>query len=250
MSAIVIQCSRGWQPAHQGVIPGQVGHPFLIRRKLADRGRNAWVRTVMSDQSLAATVGLKGGLIPRGASAPGDRPVARHRCGYRVILRESPLFLTRIIFKVPRRPLILIIGPAGVSWRVLSRTSRFCCARCQSMINTPLSRDADAERAARSRGNLTSSGAGGNKPTRNVLCPSCRARTSTRDMKVKVGSGAHCPGLPTVDYSTTSPGGIPAPHQIYHGLACIRRGELGWVCSAVDLHAGVRVSVSVLVRGW
>ncbi len=125
MSAIVIQCSRGWQPAHQGVIPGQVGHPFLIRRKLADRGRNAWVRTVMSDQSLAATVGLKGGLIPRGASAPGDRPVARHRCGYRVILRESPLFLTRIIFKVPRRPLILIIGPAGVSWQVLSGTSRF-----------------------------------------------------------------------------------------------------------------------------
>ena len=64
----------------------------------------------------------------------------------------------------------------------------------------------------------------------------------------KVGSGAHCPGLPTVDYSTTSPGGIPAPHQIYHGLACIRRGELGSVCSAVDLHAGVRVSVRV--RGW
>lgn len=93
MSAIVIQCSRGWQPAHQGVIPGQVGHPFLIIRKLADRGRNARVRTVMSDQSLAATVGLQGGLIPRGASAPGDRPVARHRCGYRVILRESPLFL-------------------------------------------------------------------------------------------------------------------------------------------------------------
>ena len=65
-----------------------------------------------------------------------------------------------------------------------------------------------------------------------------------------MGSGTHCPGLPTVDYSTTSPGGIPAPHQIYHGLACIRRGELGSVCSAVDLHAGVRVSVSVSVRGW
>ena len=65
-----------------------------------------------------------------------------------------------------------------------------------------------------------------------------------------MGSGAHCPGLPTVDYSTTSPGGIPAPHQIYHGLACIRRGELGSVCSAVDLHAGVRVSVSVSVRAW
>ena len=116
------------------------------------------------------------------------------------------------------------------------------------MINTPLSRDADAERAARSRGNLTSSGAGGNTPTRNVLCPSCRARTSTREMKGKVGSGAHCPGLPTVDYSTTSPGGIPTPRQIYHGLACIRRGELGSVCSAVSLHAGVRVSVRV--RGW
>ena len=125
MSAIVIRCSRGWQPAHQGVIPGQVGHPFLIIRKLADRGRNARVRTVMSDQSLAATVGLQGGLIPRGASAPGDRPVARHRCGYRVILRESPLCLTRIVFKVPRCLLLLIIGPAGVSWRVLSRTSRF-----------------------------------------------------------------------------------------------------------------------------
>ena len=106
------------------------------------------------------------------------------------------------------------------------------------MINTPLSRDADAERAARSRGNLTSSGAGGNTPTRNVLYPSCRARTSTREMKGKVGSGAHCPGLPTVDYSTTSPGGIPTPHQIYHGLACIRRGELGSVCSAMGLHAG------------
>ena len=75
------------------------------------------------------------------------------------------------------------------------------------MINTPLSRDAGAERAARSGGNLTSSGAGGNRPTRNVLCPSCRARTSTREMKGKMGSGAHCPGLPTVDYSTTSPGG-------------------------------------------
>ena len=75
------------------------------------------------------------------------------------------------------------------------------------MINTPLSRDADAEWAARSRGNLTSSGAGGNTPTRNVLYPFCRARTSTREMKGKVGSGAHCPGLPTVDYSTTSPGG-------------------------------------------
>ena len=116
------------------------------------------------------------------------------------------------------------------------------------MINTPLSRDADAEWAARSRGDLTSSGAGVNTPTRNVLYPFCRARTSTREMKGKMGSGAHCPGLPTVDYSTTSPGGIPAPHQIYHGLACIRRGELGSVCSAVDLHAGVRVSVSV--RGW
>jgi len=155
-----------------------------------------------------------------------------------VILRESPLFLTRIIIKVPRCPLPLIIGPAGVSWRVLSRTSRFGCARCQGMINSPLSRDADAERAARSRGNLTSSGAGGNTPARNVLYPSCRARTPTREMKGKVGSGAHCPGLPTVDYSTTSPGGIPAPHQIYHGLACIRRGELGSVCSAVSLHAG------------
>lgn len=44
--------------AHLGVIPGQVGHPFLIMRKLADRGRNARVRTVMSGQSLAATVGL------------------------------------------------------------------------------------------------------------------------------------------------------------------------------------------------
>ena len=108
------------------------------------------------------------------------------------------------------------------------------------MINAPLSRDADAEWAARSRGNLTSSGAGGNTPTRHVLYPFCRARTSTLEMKGKVGSGAHCPGLPTVDYSTTSPGGIPAPHQIYHGLACIRRGELGSVCSAVDLHAGVR----------
>ena len=58
MFAIVIRCSRGWQPAHLGVIPGQVGHPFLIMRKLADRGRNARVRTVMFDQSLAATVGL------------------------------------------------------------------------------------------------------------------------------------------------------------------------------------------------
>ena len=58
ISPVVIRCSRGWQPAHQGVIPGQVGHPFLIMRKLADRGRNARVRTVMSDQSLAATVGL------------------------------------------------------------------------------------------------------------------------------------------------------------------------------------------------
>lgn len=163
-----------------------------------------------------------------------------------MILRESPLFLTRIIIKVPRCPFPLIIGPAGVSWRVLSRTSRFGCARCQGMINTPLSRDADAERAARSRGNLTSSGAGGNTPARNVLYPSCRARTPTREMKGKVGSGAHCPGLPTVDYSTTSPGGIPAPHQIYHGLACIRRGELGSVCSAVGLHAGM----SVRVRGW
>lgn len=141
-------------------------------------------------------------------------------------------------FKVPRCPLLPIIGPAGVSWQVLSGASRFGCARCQGMINTPLSRDADAERAARSRGNLTSSGAGGNTPARNVLYPSCRARTPTREMKGKVGSGAHCPGLPTVDYSTTSPGGIPAPHQIYHGLACIRRGELGSVCSAVSLHAG------------
>ena len=79
------------------------------------------------------------------------------------------------------------------------------------MINTPLSCDADAEWAARSRGNLTSSGAGGNTPTRNVLYPFCRARTSTREMEGKVGSGVHCPGLPTVDYSTTSPGGIPTP---------------------------------------
>lgn len=61
ISAIVISCSRGWQPAHQGVIPGQVGHPFLIIRKLADRGRNAWVRTVMSDQSLAVTGGYREG---------------------------------------------------------------------------------------------------------------------------------------------------------------------------------------------
>jgi hypothetical protein len=30
-------------------------------RKLADRGRNAWVRTVMFDQSLAATVGYREG---------------------------------------------------------------------------------------------------------------------------------------------------------------------------------------------
>ena len=58
ISPVVMRCSRGWQPAHLGVIPGQVGHPFLIMRKLADRGRNARVRTVMSDQSLAATVGL------------------------------------------------------------------------------------------------------------------------------------------------------------------------------------------------
>lgn len=58
MFAIVIGYSREWQPAHLGVIPGQVGHPFLIMRKLADRGRNARVRTVMFDQSLAATVGL------------------------------------------------------------------------------------------------------------------------------------------------------------------------------------------------
>ena len=77
------------------------------------------------------------------------------------------------------------------------------------MLNTPLSRDADAEWAARSRGNLTSSGAGGNTPTRNVLYPFCRARTSTREMEGKVGSGTHYPGLPTVDYSTTSPGGFP-----------------------------------------
>ena len=61
ISAIVIQCLRGWLPAHLGVIPGQVGHPFLIMRKLADRGRNARVRTVMSDQSLAATVGHREG---------------------------------------------------------------------------------------------------------------------------------------------------------------------------------------------
>ena len=108
-----------------GSDPRAGGPPFSyhaqVRRPRAQcPGQNRDV-----DQSLAATVGLQGGLIPRGASAPGDRPVARHRCGYRVILRESPLFLTRIIFKVPRRPLLLIIGPAGVSWRVLSRTSRF-----------------------------------------------------------------------------------------------------------------------------
>ena len=75
-----------------GSDPRAGGPPFSYHSQ-ARRGRNARVRTVMSDQSLAATVGLQGGLIPRGASAPGDRPVARHRCGYRVILRESPLFL-------------------------------------------------------------------------------------------------------------------------------------------------------------
>ena len=65
-----------------------------------------------------------------------------------------------------------------------------------------------------------------------------------------MGSGTHYPGLPTVDYSTTSPGGIPAPHQIYHGLACIRRGELGSVCSAVDLqgYRTLRVAGRVTFR--
>ena len=108
-----------------GSVPRAGGPPFSYHAQARRPREQCLGQNRDVDQSLAATVGLWGGLIPSGASAPGDRPVARHRCGYCVILRESPLFLTRIIVKVPRCPLLLIIGPAGVSWRVLSHTSRF-----------------------------------------------------------------------------------------------------------------------------
>ena len=108
------------------------------------------------------------------------------------------------------------------------------------MINTPLSRDADAERAARSGGNLTSSGAGGNRPTRNVLCPSCRARTSTREMK---GAGPIARAFRRSIIPRLAQGGFPLRiNSITGSLAFVGeswdRCAVPWACRLARAGAG------------
>ena len=74
-----------------------------------------------------------------------------------------------------------------------------------------------------------------------------------------MGSGAHCPGLPTVDYSTTSPGGFPLRIKSITGsLAFVGeswdRCAVLWTCTLAcaggEGGEGVDVGAGVLGRGW